>query len=472
MRDYFIRRLLLVPITLFGITLIAFTLTRVAPGGPLEVALMQAAMGGDGEAARSARDQQGALSPSQLQRLEEDYKYDQPILIAYLQWLGVLPSETRRTRGQLEPVADAHGADAATDPADADGDADTDAETAPAPEEEPEPGAIARAEVILPGTVEPLTVWQFDRARVAFAADADADALAGWDVRLETADSQRQRYLQRMRMDQAPEGVEFHDQVVAFQSRHLGLFQGYLGRSLFYNIPVWDMMKQRMPISIFFGVASTLLIYGICIPLGIVKAIRHRTMLDTASSVVIFVGYAIPGFVLGAFLLVIFAARLNWFPIEGFVSPEFATLSLGGKILDVAHHAVLPLICYVISGFAMLTMLVKNNLMDNLAADYVRTAVAKGVGHKRAVFGHALRNSLIPVATTLGEIITLFVAGNLLVERVFDIDGFGLLMFNALLQRDQTIVLGVLTVAALLMLLGNILSDIIVASVDPRIRFK
>ncbi len=460
MRDYFIRRLLLVPITLFGITLIAFTLTRVAPGGPLEVALMQAAMGGDGEAARSARDQQGSLSPTQLQRLEEDYKYDKPILIAYFQWLGVLPSETRRTRGRLEPLA--------ATPAAAEAEAAAEADPGPPPE----PGAVARAEVILPATVEPLTVWQFDTGRVDFAAGTDPETLAAWDVRLESADNQRQRYMDRLRIDRLPEGVEFHDQVVAYQSRHLGLFQGYLGRSLFYNIPVWDMMKQRMPISIFFGLTSTLLIYGICIPLGIVKAIRHRTMLDTTSSVVIFVGYAIPGFVLGAFLLVIFAARLNWFPIEGFVSPEFATLSLGGKILDLAHHAVLPLICYVVSGFAMLTMLVKNNLMDNLAADYVRTAIAKGVGHKGAIFGHALRNSMIPVATTLGEIITLFVAGNLLVERVFDIDGFGLLMFNALLQRDQTIVIGVLTVAALLMLLGNILSDIIVASIDPRIRFK
>lgn len=296
--------------------------------------------------------------------------------------------------------------------------------------------------------------------------------IEGWSLRLETAEQQSQRYIDRMRLETVPDGMEFHDQVVAYRARHLGLLQGYLGRSLFYNVPVWDMMKQRIPISVFFGLSSTLLVYGVCIPLGIVKAIRHRTMLDTASSVVIFAGYAIPGFVLGAFLLVFFAANLNWFPIEGFVSADFASLSFGGKVVDLLHHAVLPLICYVVSGFAMLTMLVKNNLMDNLAADYVRTAVAKGVEHKRAIFGHALRNSMIPVATTLGEIITIFVAGNLLVERVFNIDGFGLLGFNALLQRDQTVVLGVLTVAALLMLLGNILSDFIVASIDPRIRFK
>ena len=443
MRDYFIRRLLLVPATLLGITLIAFTLTRVAPGGPLEVALMQAAMGGSGEAARTARDQRGALSPEQLQRLEEDFKFDRPIFIAYLQWLGILATETQRSRGRLH--ADPEQSDA---------------------------GVVARAEILLPGTIEPVSIHETEQRRIAFAPGTDAEKIDGWSLRLETAGEQRQRYIDRMRLEAPPEGVDFHDQAVAYRARHLGLLQGYLGRSLFYNVPVWDMMKQRIPISVFFGLTSTLLIYGVCIPLGIIKAIRHRTLLDTTSSVIIFAGYAIPGFVLGAFLLVCFAANLNWFPIEGFVSPEFATLSLGGKILDLLHHTFLPLICYVVSGFAMLTMLVKNNLMDNLAADYVRTAVAKGVEHKRAVFGHALRNSLIPVATTLGEIITIFVAGNLLVERVFNIDGFGLLGFNALLQRDQTVVLGVLTVAALLMLLGNILSDFIVASIDPRIRFK
>ena len=133
--------------------------------------------------------------------------------------------------------------------------------------------------------------------------------------------------------------------------------------------------------------------------------------------------------------------------------------------------AVLPLLCYVISGFAMLTMMMKNNLMDNLSADYVRTAMAKGVSFQRAVLGHAFRNSFIPIATSLGSLITLFVGGSMLVEKVFDIHGFGMLQFQAIADKDYNVILGTLTISAFLMLLGNILSDIIVAMVDPRIKF-
>jgi len=132
---------------------------------------------------------------------------------------------------------------------------------------------------------------------------------------------------------------------------------------------------------------------------------------------------------------------------------------------------VLPLICYVIGGFAWLTMMMKNNLMDNLAADYVRTAVAKGVSFRRAVFRHAFRNSFIPIASTLGHLITIFMGGSLLIESVFDIQGFGLLQYQALLGRDQTLIMGTLTITAFLMILGNILSDVIVAFVDPRIKY-
>src|SRR5690606_33549396 len=127
------------------------------------------------------------------------------------------------------------------------------------------------------------------------------------------------------------------------------------------------------------------------------------------------------------------------------------------------HHTVLPLLCYVIGSFAYLTMLTKNNLMDNLAADYVRTAVAKGVGFRKAVFGHALRNSMIPVATSLGNLITIFIGGSMLIETVFDIQGFGLLQYQSVIARDVPVIMGTLTVAAFLMLVGHVLSDFIVA---------
>jgi microcin C transport system permease protein len=232
------------------------------------------------------------------------------------------------------------------------------------------------------------------------------------------------------------------------------------------------MIRERMPVSIFYGLVTFVLAYVVCIPLGILKAVKHRTPLDNVTSILIFTGYAIPGFVLGSLLVVYLAARMGWFPTGGFTSENFADLTLPGKAWDLVHHAVLPLVCYMIGSFAFMTMLMKNNLMDNLAADYVRTAMAKGSSYRGAVLNHALRNSLIPIATTLGEIVTIFVGGSILIERIFDINGFGMLSYQSILDRDYPLVMGVLVITTFLMLLGNILSDFFVALTDPRIRFK
>lgn len=141
------------------------------------------------------------------------------------------------------------------------------------------------------------------------------------------------------------------------------------------------------------------------------------------------------------------------------------------KILDLISHSVLPLICYLIGSFALVTLLLKNHLMDNLASDYIRTAIAKGVSFKQAVIKHAMRNSLIPIATTFGQNIVLIVSGSFLIESIFDIDGFGLLGLSAVLDRDYPVVMGVVLIASGLLLVGNIISDILVALVDPRVQF-
>ena len=244
-----------------------------------------------------------------------------------------------------------------------------------------------------------------------------------------------------------------------------------LGTSTRYNDPVWDTIKDRFPISIFYGVATLILTYGICIPLGIVKAIRHRTAFDNVSSAAVFFGYAIPNYVVGIGLLALFAAHLEWFPLGSFVSDDFDTLSTMGKVIDVLWHAALPLLAYMAGSFAVMTMLMKNSLMDNLAAEYVRTAIAKGMDFRRAVFNHALRNSLIPIATSFGSNISVILAGSFLIEKIFNIDGFGLLGFESLVERDYPVVMGILVISALLFLIGNILSDICVALVDPRVKF-
>ena len=244
-----------------------------------------------------------------------------------------------------------------------------------------------------------------------------------------------------------------------------------LGRSTRYNDPVWDTIRDRLPVSIFYGVSTLIIVYGVCIPLGIFKAIRHKTAFDNLTSAVVFTGYAIPSYVVAIFLLTAFAANLEWFPLGGFVSDDFADFTTMGKIADVFDHAALPLIAYVMGSFAFSTMLMKNSLMDNLSAEYVRTAVAKGMAFRRAIFGHALRNSLIPIATSFGNNISLIITGSFLIEKIFNIDGFGLLGFESLVERDYPVVMGILVVSAVLFLIGNILSDICVAIVDPRVKF-
>lgn len=244
-----------------------------------------------------------------------------------------------------------------------------------------------------------------------------------------------------------------------------------LGRSTRYSDPVWDIIKERFPISIFYGVVTLVLTYGVCVPLGVAKAIRHKSAFDNVSSALVFFGYAIPSYVVAIGLLTAFAANLEWFPLGGFVSEDFDDLGPVDKVLDVFDHAALPLVAYMAGSFAVTTMLMKNSLMDNLAAEYVRTAIAKGMAYRRAVFSHAMRNSLIPIATSFGNNISLLVGGVFLVEKIFDIDGFGLLGYESLVERDYPVVMGILVLSSLLLFVGNILSDICVAVVDPRVKF-
>ncbi len=431
MRDYFIRRLLLVPITLFGLTLLVFLITRFAPGGPLETALRAGMMGQGGETSRASREEGGSgIDDAAKEALASYYGYDQSALSAYFTWLGALPRQLNKVQAEFP-----EGEDTVTLTI---------------------PGSVTRVEIARDGSAK--------------VTEGDAALMEEWDAGVESPDEVAEKW-RRLNPDR-DEPESFAPRALLYQSRFAGVLQGYLGESTRYNEPVWSMMVKRFPISIYYGVITMIVTYVICIPLGVLKAIKHRTVLDTASSILVFIGYAIPGYVLGALLVVYLGSRLGWFPIMDFVSEDFSSLSLWGKIKDLVHHSVLPLICYLVGSFAFLTMLMKNNLMDNLAADYVRTAAAKGVPYRTAVFRHAFRNSIIPIATTFGQNITIFVAGSLLIEKIFDIDGFGLLSFNAVLERDYTVVMGTLAFAAFLMLLGNIISDVLVALVDPRVSFK
>lgn len=247
-----------------------------------------------------------------------------------------------------------------------------------------------------------------------------------------------------------------------------------LGQSHAYGEPVWDVIVSRFPVSLFFGLTSFVLSYLVCIPLGLFKAVRHGSRLDTISSVAIFSGYVIPGYALGI-LLVIFLAGgsfLDLFPLGGLTSDNFESLAFPAQILDLLHHLALPMFCYMLGEFAFLTLLMKNSVLEELGKDYMRTALAKGLSFRRALVQHALRNALIPIATRMSEIFTLMFAGALLIEKVFDIDGMGLLYYNSMVNRDYNVVLGVIMLSSFMAMLGRLFSDLLYTWVDPRIQFR
>jgi len=246
-----------------------------------------------------------------------------------------------------------------------------------------------------------------------------------------------------------------------------------LGTSYFYEEPVWDVIVSKFPISLFFGFTSFFLSYLVCIPLGMMKAVKNKSTFDTVTSVIIFAGYVMPGYALGILLITFLGGGsfLDLFPISGIVSDNFEMLPPGGKILDFLHHMVLPLICYMASEFAFLTILMKNSIIDEIKKDYMRTAIAKGATFNIAVWKHAFRNSLIPLATRLSEIFTIMFAGALLIEKIFDIDGMGLLVFNSIVSRDYNVIMGIILLTSVMVLLGRLFSDIMYVIVDPRIKF-
>ncbi len=246
------------------------------------------------------------------------------------------------------------------------------------------------------------------------------------------------------------------------------------GTSFTHQEPVMDLISSKFPVSLTFGIVSLFFTYLVCIPLGVKKAINAGGKFDQISGYVLNFMYSIPPLVFGIFLIVWFAGGryFDWFPISGIQSDDFETLTTWQKFLDKAHHFVLPLICYMIGSFTELTMLVRNSMLDVIKSDYIRTARAKGLANPIVYYKHALRNALIPVATGLGGFLRVFLAGSLIVETIFNLDGIGLLGYASILSRDYNVIMGLTFISAMLLLIGNILSDVIYVMVDPRIDFK
>lgn len=265
-----------------------------------------------------------------------------------------------------------------------------------------------------------------------------------------------------------PAHERFIDMVVGFA-------QFDLGTSFFYNRSVWELIIEKLPVSASLGLWSFLLTYLVSIPLGISKAVRHGSPFDLYTSLAILVGYAIPGFVLGVIMLVFFGGGsfFQIFPLRGLTSDDFEQLSLLGKVLDYFWHLALPLTCLVIGSFAVITMLTKNTMLEEIRRQYVLTARAKGLDEQVVLWRHVLRNALIPIVTGFpAAFVAAFFTGSLLIETLFSLDGLGLLSYEAVMKRDYPVVMGTLFFFSLLGLLAKLVNDLLYVAVDPRVQFE
>ncbi len=412
MAEFFTRRLLLAIPTFFISTFIVFVIVTMAPGGPLEQQLaqlrQQAVEGGGG-----GLDFNNDIPPSEKAKLERYYHFHLPYHLQYMVWLGIWPRNAQDLSVEINKVRNI--------------------------------GKGQRAKVIQN---------EDGSYRVLNARDLSQE-LTEWEIEMMTADdgTVEPRLVRK----------EFS-----------GILTGNFGESFQFQQPVIELIIERMPVSLQFGLIGFILSYSVCIYLGILKALNHGSFFDFTSSVVVFVGYSIPGWALGAVMLVIFGGGsfLDLFPLGGFQSKNWAEMGFWAQVWDRAHHFVLPTIAYTIVQFATLTMLTKNSLLENLSQDYVRTAFAKGLREKRVIWLHAMRNSIIPLASRIGAVIGIFLASSYLIERVFNIEGIGKLSFEAVLARDYTIVFAFTVISVTLLIVGQMISDLALALVNPRIRFR
>ena len=261
--------------------------------------------------------------------------------------------------------------------------------------------------------------------------------------------------------------------------RFFSMMRSYLvfdfGQSYYHHMSVAQLVISKMPVSMSLGLWSFLIVYSVCIPLGIAKAVREGSAFDVFTSTVLLVGYAIPGFVLGIALLVLFGGGSFWsiFPLRGLVSDNWQDLGLIQKILDYLWHMVLPVVSSTLGSLAVMTLLTKNSFLEDIRKQYVITAKAKGLSDHQVLYGHVFRNAIIPIITGFpGSFITAFFTGSLLIETIFSLDGMGLLAYESVMNRDYPVVLGTLYFFTLLGLVSRLLSDLSYVLVDPRISFE
>ncbi len=448
MFNYIVRRILLLIPTFFGTTFLVFFILQIAPSGPFEQALLDIKKSKmqSGEAGSASSEDFGEteFSPEVLAKLKREYGLDKSIFTRYLIWLGLAKKELEYKEIEINT-----------------------------------PFKYTIGEVgINRGIPISLQKWiivtiENDEHIIYETVPGTDFPLEGYTI-IEEIDLGLEKNWSKSswKVDQK---IDSENVSITLQKRQ-GVLTGYLGESTKYRESVGKLLWERIHISSFLGITGFLLSYLICIPLGIIKALKHGSKFDVASSGLVFIGYSIPAYAFGVLMIWIFSTS-NFFhepilPSRGWRPEDWEQLSIWGKFIGQIKHAFLPTLCYTIGSFATLTVLMKNSLMENMNQDYVRTAFSKGLKEKTVIVKHAVRNSLIPLATGIGGLIGLFLAGSYLIEKVFAIDGIGLLSFKAIGSRDYGIIMGFLVIGTIIRLLGNLISDLCYAAIDPRIRFK
>ena len=245
-----------------------------------------------------------------------------------------------------------------------------------------------------------------------------------------------------------------------------------LGKSFFQNKEVSQLVWEKLPVSMSLGLWTFFISYLVSVPLGVAKAVRAGSRFDLLTTMLVLVGYAIPGFVLGVALLVIFGGQLQWFPLRGLTSSNWEQLGWGARIVDYLWHIAMPVTAMVLGSFAVTAMLTKNAFLEEIRKQYVVTARAKGLSQQRVLWKHIMRNAMIPIVTGFpAAFIGAFFTGALLIETLFSLDGLGLLSYESVIRRDYPVVMGTLFLFTLIGLFTKLLSDLCYVWVDPRVKF-
>lgn len=236
--------------------------------------------------------------------------------------------------------------------------------------------------------------------------------------------------------------------------------------------PVWDKIKERLPVTITLNLLSLLIILGVAIPIGVMAAVRPHSWFDRGTTLLVFFGFSMPTFWLALLLMMFFGVYLEWLPISGLTSLEYPQFTWWQKFQDLIAHITLPVLVAAFGGLAGMSRYMRGNMLEVIRQDYITTARAKGLPERTVIFKHALRNALLPVITMLGLSVPGLIGGSVIFESIFSIPGMGQLFYGAVMSRDYPLVMGELVIGAFLTLLGNLLADVGYALVDPRIRVQ